>query len=253
MKGNSRSSIAAAFLILVVLVLSLAGCGTPGDPMLDDMYTRGIYPGTTDTYSVGSEDYYYERAYLGHLYLYDEDPFRLVGDAKVWIEFRPDLDFESVRAQGTPTWVTRGAFGGFSLPLYSAGEELFLDMCIPDRWDETTTIRVQIDVWLDTAQDAVDDAFRLQISYNSFTSGVDVVPNTFTDVEVETTTGVVAQYQTYLIAFDIPAGAMEGDDLLAFRLRRISVVTGNEIDGEVVVSHFGLVYRCDKLGNVTPE
>ena len=253
MKGNSRSSIAAAFLILVVLVLSLAGCGTPGDPMLDDMYTRDIYPGATDTYSVGSEDYYYEHGYLGHLHLYDEDPFRLVGDAKVWIEFRPDLDFESVRALGKPTWVTRGPFGGFSLPLYAAGEELFLDMCIPDRWDGVSDIWVQLDVWLDTAQDAADDAFRLQVSYNSVTSGADIIPGTFNDVEVEITTGVVVQYQTYLVPLDIPAGIMEGDDLLAFRLRRVSVVTGNEIAGELVIAHFGLVYRCDKLGNVTPE
>ena len=243
----------ARLLVAVVALALLAGCGMPGDPIVDDMYTKNVYPGYTDTYTIGSEEYTYEHGYLGHLHLYGEDPFRLVDDAKVWIEFRPDLDFESVRANGKPTWVTRGAFGGFSLPLFAVGEELFLDLCIPDRWDGVSDIRVQLDVWLDTAQDAANDAFRLQVSYNSLTSGEDVVPNTFTNIEVETTTGVAVQYQTYLIAFDIPAGVMEGDDLLALRLRRVNVVAGNEIDGEVVVGHVGLVFRCDKLGNVIPE
>ena len=138
------------------------------------------------------------------------------------------------------------------MPIYAANnEELFLDICIPDRWDEVTAIHIQMDAWLDTAQADATDTFRLQISYNSFTPGIDVVSDTFADVEAETTTGIAAQYQTYLLGFDIPVGTMKGDDLLAFRLRRIDKVVGTEITGEVIIEHMGIVFRCDKLGNPT--
>ena len=166
-------------IYLFVAVLGLFGlvaCGLPGDPIPEDLYTQNVFPGTTNTYSIGSEEYTYEHGYLEHLHLYGEDPFRLTGDAKVWVEFRPDIDYRLVRAQGTPDWVERGAFGGFSLPLFAPNEELFLDICIPDRWDGTTDISTHLDVWLTDAQDAANDAFRLQISYNSITPGADIVP-----------------------------------------------------------------------------
>lgn len=238
--------------LILVGVLLLGGC-FPGDPLPEDLYTKDVLPGTNTTYDIGSEKYIYEHGYLGHLHLYDSDPFRLVGDAKVWIEFRPDIDYRLVRAQGTPTWVERGAFGGFSLPIYIPDEELFFDICIPNRWDGESTTYVHLDVWIDTAQDAANDAFRLQISYNSFTPKVDIVPSAFTDVEVETTTGVAAQYQSFQVDFNIPAGDGEEDDILAFRIRRIDVVTGNEMDGEVVVEHVGVIFLCDRLGNPTWE
>ena len=82
------------------------------------------------------------------------------------------------------------------------------------------------------------------------------MPNAPITVEVETTTGICPQYScfqpTFLIDYDGGARTIEGDDNLALRLRRIDVVTGNEIDGEVVVDHVGVIFRCDKLGNPIP-
>lgn len=218
-------------LLIILLSLSLAftGCGLPGEPMLDDMYPRDIY--LTEGYRIILE-----------------------GDSKVWIELRPDLDFETVRAFGKPTWVTRTVFGGFSLPIYAAdNEELFFEICVPNRWDGTSDTHVHIDCWITDAQDAVNDAFNLRVAYEHYESGVDVVPLTSTNVDVETTTGIAVAFQSYQISFDIVAGDMLVDDMLSFRLYRIAVVLGNEIDGEIVINHVGAIFNCDKVGNPTAE
>jgi len=215
-------------VLMLSLLLVLTSCGFPGEPMIDDAYPRDVY--FTEGYRIILE-----------------------GDSKVWIEFRPDIDFESVRAQGKPTWVTHGVFGGFSLPIYAAdNEELFLEVCVPNRWDGISDTHIHIDCWTANAQDAVDDAFNLRVAYEHYKSGIDAVPLTSTNVDVETTTGITAAFQSYQISFDIPAGDMLADDMLSFRLYRIAVVLGNELDGEVVINHIGAIFNCDKLGNSDP-
>lgn len=251
---NSMRKNNIAFLLLGILSLVLVmGC-SPEDPVPGSLYTQDIAPGTSDDYDVGEADNPYAHGYFDSITLSGSDPIALEGDAKVWIKFRPDIDYRLVRAQGTPTWVERGAFGGFSLPIYAANnEELFLDMCLPDRWDGETNPFIHFDVWLDTAQDSVKDAFRLQVSYNHFTPNVDIVPNTFTDdLEIETLTGISAQYQSYQLDFELPILTKEADDILGFRLRRIGVVVNSEMDGEVIIEHAGIIFLCDKLGSLTP-
>ena len=234
----------------LIVLLIIVGCGTAGDPILDDLYTQNVYPGTDSTYSVGSEDYYYQHGYFGHLHLNEFDPFRLTGDALVYIELRPDLDFETVRAHGTPTQVSRGIVHGFSLPIYAANnEELFLSTHVPYRWDGVSDILVHIHCYLDTGN--TDKRFNLQLSWESFTDG-DVIPNTSNDLTVETQTGTAPQYQSFHIAYtldyDIDAGdVLASSDELHLRVRRLAAST-DEIAGEVVITHVGVVFRRDKLG-----
>lgn len=219
------------YLILAITLLALlVGCGFPNEPMIDDAYPRDMY--FTEGYRIILE-----------------------GDSRVWIEFRPELDFETIRGNaGIPTLVNRGIFGGFSLPIYAAdNEELFLEICVPDRWDGTSDTHVHVDCWIVDAQDAVNDAFNLRVAYEHYESGVDIVPLTSTNIDVETTIGIAAAFQSYQISFDIPAGDMLGDDILALRLYRIAVVLGNEIDGEIAINHVGVIFRCDKLGNITAD
>jgi len=45
--------------VAVLGVLLITGCGAPGEPIVDDLYTQDVLPGTAGTYSVGSEDYPY--------------------------------------------------------------------------------------------------------------------------------------------------------------------------------------------------
>ena len=130
--------------------------------------------------------------------------------------------------------------------------QLNLQICVPDRWDGTSITHIHIDCWIDSAQDAVVDAFKLQVAYEHYNAGTDIVPATSANVETETTTGVAAQFQSYQVNFDVPAEDMLADDILSFRLRRIDVTAGNEMDGELVISHIGIIFNCNKIGNPDP-
>jgi len=125
-----RKSLLTLLILPLLAIPLLVGCAN--DP-LPEIYTENLLSGSNDTYTVGSEDYPYSEGWFEELHL--SGPTMLTGDGRVWIEFRPHLDFSSVRANGKPTHVTRGVFGGFSLPIYAAdNEELYFNMCVPNRW-----------------------------------------------------------------------------------------------------------------------
>lgn len=182
-------------------------------------------------------------------------PMTVSGDGLVYMEVRPDLDYESVRANGAPTRVGRGVVKGFSLPIYAAdGEELLFEVCVPNRYDEASDILVHAHCHLDTAN--TNKKFKLQTAWEHFTPGTDIVPDTSNIVEVEVDTGVVAQYQSFhlqfLIDYDIDVGDnIIHDDNLHLRLRRVDA-SADEIAGEVVITHLGVIFRRDKLGTQTP-
>lgn len=215
---------------LLILLTGLTACGMPNDPMIDDMYPRDIY--LTEGYRIILE-----------------------GDSKVWIEFRPELDFEIVKKNAVPLSYERGIFTGFELPIYAGDDqELFFEICVPDKWDEESAIHIHLDTFLVDAQDDGDD-FRLQIVWEYYTPNIDIVPDSSNPVEVETETGASAAFQSYHVHFDLLAKDitdMEGDDILAFRLRRVTT-TGTEIEGLVIFNHVGIIFLCDKLGNPEPE
>lgn len=218
------------FIPILALLLTLISCGFPGEPMLDDMYPRDIY--MTEGYVITLE-----------------------GNSKLYLELRPDLDFEIVKAHGKPTRVYRGVVGGFSLPVYAAdNEELFLESHIPHRWDNVTDILVHLHCYLSVANDTKN--FNIQLSWEHFTDG-DIIPATSNDVEVETATGAgAAQFQSYHIEFIIDYDIDVGDliistDELHLRIRRIAA-TADEIAGEIVVTHIGVIYLIDKLGSPVP-
>lgn len=243
------------FILATILVITgLSACGLPGDPIVEDMYTQNVYPGTDGSYSIGSEEYTYHHGYFEHLHLSGTSPLRLTGDAKVFIELRPDLDFETVKAQGKPVRVLRGIIKGWEFPIYNNdNQELFLEMHVPHRWDEASNILLHLHCYLDTAN--TDKNFNLQVSWESFTER-DLIPATSNDVEVETVTGTAAQFQSFHIDFTIdydidPADPIQSSDELHFRIRRLDA-SADEIAGEVVITHIGLVFLRDKLGNSAP-
>lgn len=165
-------------------------------------------------------------------------------------ELRPDLDFTRITGPGQPTMVTRGIVDGFSLPTYAANEELFYNICVPNRYDEASDIRVHIHCYLDTAN--TDKNFQLQLEWEHWTIG-DLVPNTINPLTVETPTGTAAQFKSFqvdfMIDYDIDgANIILGDDMLNFRLYRIAA-SSDEIAGEVVITHVGVLFLCDKIGD----
>lgn len=244
------------FLLLGVLSMVLViGC-SPNDPIPGSLYTQDIAPGTSGVgdYDVGEADNPYTDGYFGGLTLSGNEPLLLVDDGLVYLEFRPDIDFETVRAQGKPTWVKRGIVGGWSLPIFAAdNEELYMMIHIPHRWDGASDITIHIHCYIDTAN--ANKNFNVQFSWENFTDG-DVIPATSNDLAEETATGAGPQYMTYhidyIIDYDIdPAHPLVSTDELHFRVRRLNA-TVDEIAGEIVITHIGVVFRRDTLGSSTP-
>jgi len=112
------------FLLPIISILVLSGCSYY-DRIQEDFYVTDIWGDDAEfnTLTVNGEATFNDQVILS-------------GDGEVWIEFRPGLDFESVRANGAPTWITRGVFGAFSLPVAGAGEILTIGMCVPNRWSK---------------------------------------------------------------------------------------------------------------------
>lgn len=66
----------AVVLVLVASFLSLPACGFLGDPMLDDLWSRNIYPGDNATYDIGTTINRYRNGFFGVM---DADNITLAG------------------------------------------------------------------------------------------------------------------------------------------------------------------------------
>lgn len=173
---------------------------------------------------------------------------------KVTLEIRPELDFETIRGQlGVPTLVKRGIIGGFSLPVLAGdNEELFLSVHIPKRWDGASDIKVHVEGYLDTANNT--KKFQLRVAWENLTCVTDIIPATSNNVNVETTTGNWVQYQgfeiEFIVDYDIDGAGAEiaVGDCLFLHLYRLAA-SGNEIAGEVVITHIGVVFEREILGD----
>lgn len=155
-----------------------------------------------------------------------------------------------------PTMIDYGATTGYSLPLYSAGndEELYFSEYIAGRWDGASNITVSVIGYLGAAEDANDD-FKLQLSWANKSTGSGIFPATTTDVEVDT--NIVdarkAKYSIYKVEFTIDWDVVTPDvlssDVFCARLRRIAT-GGTEMTGEFVVIAIVLTYTVDKIFKV---
>lgn len=180
----------------------------------------------------------------------------LSGDGLVILEFRPDLDFEKIRGNtGIPTRVYRGLSGGFSLPVFNDdNEELYFELCMPNRWDGESNITVHVYCWLAGNEDSKN--FKLRLSWEHHTIG-DNVPESSNNVDVQTATGASAlagdSYKAdFTIDYDIDTpDDIIADDLVNLRLRRIAA-SANDCAGEIVIEHVGVIVTRDKIGSAVP-
>lgn len=160
------------------------------------------------------------------------------------------FNYARVSGQGKPTLVSQGAFYGFSLPVYNADdEELFACACVFTDWQGASDLTVYIGGWLTDANSA--KRFKLQVSWQSWTSGDDV-PATTHDVEVETLTGAWNAKHSFKVGFTLDYDVDTPDDLakgdaLAIRIRRVAA-SANEITGEAVVEGAILYYQRGSFG-----
>lgn len=97
----------------------------------------------------------------------------------------------------------------------------------------------------------VSGKFNLELGYCSYTpSDNDIVPQfpVIASKEVGTMPG---DYLSYLVNIPIDCSGMTTCDELGIRLRRIAA-SDNELSSEVVITHIGVQFLRDKLGEITP-
>lgn len=99
-KKFTHSIIISALVLSVVLAL---GCGMAGDPILDSLYSRDIYPGTTLAYDIGSEDYEYDSIYSATGYF---DSVILSGSALSVIIYKAGSTTTDGNGDGSVTFAT---------------------------------------------------------------------------------------------------------------------------------------------------
>lgn len=177
----------------------------------------------------------------------------------VYIEIRATLDEAEVVGNGVPLASEVGLFRGYILPIWSdpvnLHEELYFDICVPNRWDGENDIIVHLDVALTDAGEN-GNAYKLELAWNEVTPNLEAIP---VDANTDYATRYVlsnTQYfcyrDSFLIDYDIDAAnpILRGDNL-ALRLRR-QTIGGQytDLDGDLLILHCGILFpRGDLLGD----
>jgi len=157
------------------------------------------------------------------------------------------IEFNLGRVLGThkPTVVDRGIFSGWSLPIFNSDDEdLWGCICVPDDWSEDTDFDIFIGGWLDTAN--TGKKFQIRVEYSHWTAG-DTVPNTSSNIDIESETGTAAQYKSFKLQHTVPYSGIIAGDVLGFRIYRIAA-TSDEIAGEFVLQGTMLRYQRIRIG-----
>ena len=177
----------------------------------------------------------------------------------VYLEIRPALDETEIVGRGAPTQVYIGVFTGYSMPVWSdpvnVNEELYFNICVPDRWDEEHDIVIGVVSALSNANE-FGNVYQLDFAWEKVTPNVEVVPVSFHSVSAQRYNLSNLQYYCYrdwfVVDFDAPAiDPIIHDDQLALRLR-LGQVGGQytDLDGELIILHVEVLFpRGDFLGD----
>lgn len=237
-----------------------------------DCYPYDFIPCEDNTQTLGTENNRWEKAWLGSGSLHvgsleisntaqqmDIDGQLVMhGEGKVWMETQPDLDFSSMIAQGVPSQAIRGVSSGFSLPIWNNNsEELYVGTDVPREWDGITNPVVHLHCYVVNGNN-LNKRFKLNIYWAAYSPrDNEKVPAVTTTMSQEITCSSVDWYITYLpefeIDYDINGAGNEAKicDQLDLKIRRVAA-SQDEIAGEVVITHIGIRWLRDKLGEVMP-
>ena len=173
----------------------------------------------------------------------------LIGDARYWISVAPFLDENSANTANKPTLVTRGIFGGYSLPEYAADEELRYRLRVPHAWDATTNPWFVAITSISAAED-VDDNYMFQLEWQS-KDILHVIPDTIQETLTDEVTVVDGTaFYAEIIAFELDATTILRGQNLQARLRRIAA-TAPSVDNEIVVWHWDTRWKISRPGTVS--
>ena len=168
------------------------------------------------------------------------------------LTLRPQLYAGRVGGVAKPTFVTLGAYAGYSFPIYNTdNEELFFRESIPGRWDGASNINAYMVLMLSAAED-FEDKFKFPLSWASHVTGSGALSNTTTDVPIEqaVATSRSAQYSIYILTFAIdytvPTPDLAPGDHFGGRIRRIAAAAP-QVSNEIILLDFYMTYNVNKI------
>jgi len=167
-----------------------------------------------------------------------------------WVSHAPFLDENSANLANKPTLVTRGVFGGYSLPTYAAGEELLFRMRVPHRWDGSTNPYFVAITSISAAED-IGDKYKFQFEWQS-EDVLAVIPDTIAETLTdEITVADSTAYYAEILSFELDATTIVAGQNLQARLRRIASAAP-AVSNEIVVWHWDTRWKMDKVATTTP-
>ena len=169
-----------------------------------------------------------------------------VTSSHLWKSFNPFLDENSANVANKPTLVTRGMFGGYSLPEYAAGEELLFRLRVPHVWDGTTNPWFVAITSISVGED-VGKKYKFTLEWQVEDIGAVIPDTTAETLSDEVTVSDGTAYYAEIIAFELDASTIVAGQNLQCRLRRVAA-SANSVGNEIIVWHWDTRWKVDKQG-----
>ena len=169
---------------------------------------------------------------------------------------RPSVNFAVVASKIKPANIALGVYYGFEMPVSNWADDqyLFLTHSVPRRWDGVSNPIYSVACILGTAN--TDVKFQMRVGWRHYTPDGDVLPDTSTNVDVETVvSGAKLQYFSYKVNFTIDYDILTPDnmaagDVLALKIGRIAKTAGGtEATGNIIIFGGVIQYNRDKVGS----
>lgn len=166
-----------------------------------------------------------------------------------WDSFPPFLDENSANLANKPTLITRGVWGGYSLPVYATGEELSFRMRVPHVWDGSTNPYFVAITSISTTED-IGDKYNFQFEWQS-EDILHVIPDTIQETLTdEITVADGTAFYAEIISFELDATTLIAGQCLQSRLRRIASAAP-AVSNEIVVWHWDTRWKVNKVATTT--
>lgn len=167
-------------------------------------------------------------------------------DREYWKSLAPFLDENTSNIANKPSLVTRGVFGGYSLPEYALNEELLFRMRIPHRWDGVTNPYFVAITSISGVED-VGDKYKMQLEWQS-EDILHVIPDTIQETLTdEVTVSDGSAFYAEIIAFELDATTMLKGQNLQMRLRRVAA-SASSVSNEIIIWHWDTRWRMNRFG-----
>ena len=167
-----------------------------------------------------------------------------------WRSYPPFVDENSANVANKPTLITRGVFGGYSLPEYAAGEELLFRMRVPLRWDGVTNPYF-VAISSISATEDIGDKYRMQFEWEA-EDILHVIPDTIAETLTdEVTVADGTAFYAEIVSFELDAASLVAGQNLQSRLRRIAA-SSSSVSNEIIIWHWDTRWRINKVATTTP-